>query len=88
MYPVADRKNTGGLQGIITSNGAAVAIINGRMVRVGDYYGDAILIEAANGRAVLQSGKGRQVLYLRGKQQWVKHAARLNSGDYRVQTGK
>jgi MSHA biogenesis protein MshK len=52
------------LQSVLISPTQQAAIINGVMVRLGERYGDAVLIQVAEGEVVLKSGAARQVLKL------------------------
>ena len=52
------------LQSVMISPSLKAAIISGAMVRLGDKYGDAVLIKVAENEVVLKSGEGSQVLKL------------------------
>ena len=52
------------LQSVMISPSRKAAIINGEMVRLGQKYGDAVLIKVAENEVVLKSGEGSQVLKL------------------------
>jgi hypothetical protein len=52
------------LQSVLISPAQRAAIINGVLVRQGEKYGDAVLIEVAENEVVLRSGAIRQVLKL------------------------
>ncbi len=52
------------LQSVLISPAQRAAIINGVLVRLGEKYGDAVLIEVAESEVVLRSGAIRQVLKL------------------------
>jgi MSHA biogenesis protein MshK len=52
------------LQSVLISPAQRAAIINGVLVRLGEKYGDAVLIEVAENEVVLRSGAIRQVLKL------------------------
>ncbi|MGH8640126.1 MAG: hypothetical protein ACRET6_00365 [Burkholderiales bacterium] len=52
------------LQSVLISPVQRAAIINGVLVRLGEKYGDAVLIEVAENEVVLRSGAIRQVLKL------------------------
>ena len=52
------------LQSVILSPSRHAAIISGRLVERGAYYGDALLVEVAQDRVVLRTGAGTQVLKL------------------------
>jgi MSHA biogenesis protein MshK len=52
------------LQSVLISPGQKAAIINGVLVKLGEKYGDAVLIAVAENEVVLRSGGGRQVLKL------------------------
>jgi MSHA biogenesis protein MshK len=59
--------DTGGgimLQSVLISPSQKAAIINGVLVKLGEKYGDAVLIEVSEKEAVLRSGGTRQVLKL------------------------
>lgn len=45
------------LQSVLVSPGRRVAIISGQTVKVGDKYGDAVVVEIAEGEVVLRSGR-------------------------------
>jgi hypothetical protein len=58
-------RDTGGgirLQSVVISPTQSTAIINGVMVRLGEKYGDAVLVRVAEGEVVLKSGNAQQVL--------------------------
>ena len=61
-----DAGDSGGimLQSVLISPAQRAAIINGVLVRLGEKYGDAVLIEVAENEVVLRSGAIRQVLKL------------------------
>ena len=61
-----DAGESGGimLQSVLISPAQRAAIINGVLVRLGEKYGDAVLIEVAENEVVLRSGAIRQVLKL------------------------
>ena len=50
------------LQSVMISPSRKAAIINGAMVRLGEKYGDAVLIRVAENEVVLKSGDATQVL--------------------------
>ena len=50
------------LQSVMISPSRKAAIINGEMVRLGQKYGDAVLIKVAENEVVLKSGDATQVL--------------------------
>jgi MSHA biogenesis protein MshK len=52
------------LQSVLISPNQKAAIINGVLVKLGEKYGDAVLIEVAENEVVLRSGGMRQVLKL------------------------
>lgn len=52
------------LQSVMISPTQKSAIINGVMVRLGEKYGDAVLVGVAESEVVLKSGAVRQVLKL------------------------
>jgi len=52
------------LQSVMISPTLKAAIINGEMVRLGQKYGDAVLIKVTENEAVLKSGNDTQVLKL------------------------
>jgi len=52
------------LQSVLISPAQRAAIINGVLVRQGEKYGDAVLIEVSENEVVLRSGAIRQVLKL------------------------
>lgn len=52
------------LQSVMISPARKAAIINGVMVRLGEKYGDAVLVRVAESEVVLKSGDMRQVLKL------------------------
>lgn len=52
------------LQSVMISPTRKAAIINGVMVKLGEKYGDAVLIRVAETEVVLKSGATRQVLKL------------------------
>jgi MSHA biogenesis protein MshK len=57
--------DTGGgirLQSVMISPTQSAAIINGVMVRLGEKYGDAVLVRVAESEVVLRSGGAQQVL--------------------------
>jgi MSHA biogenesis protein MshK len=63
----ADAGDRGGgimLQSVLISPTRRAAIINGVLVRLGERYGDAVLIAVAESEVVLRSGGTRQVLKL------------------------
>ena len=62
----AERDTGGGirLQTVMISPTQRAAIINGVMVRLGEKYGDAVLVGVAENGVVLKSGSGHQVLRL------------------------
>lgn len=80
-----------GLQSIIISKNRRAAIIDGETVELGGKHGDAKLIEVNEGRVVLRSAQGRQVMTLfpdvkiTGKQE-IKIKPQLPAGE--VQSGK
>ena len=47
------------LQSVILSPSRHAAIISGRLVERGAYYGDALLVEVAQDRVVLRTGAGK-----------------------------
>ena len=58
-------RDTGGgirLQSVMISPTQSAAIINGVMVRLGEKYGDAVLVRVAESEVVLRSGGAQQVL--------------------------
>ena len=50
------------LQSVMISPSRKAAIINGEMVRLGEKYGDAVLIKVTENEVVLKSGNATQVL--------------------------
>jgi MSHA biogenesis protein MshJ len=52
------------LQSVMISRDRKAAIINGEMVRLGEKYGDAVLVKVAESEVVLKSGDATQVLKL------------------------
>jgi len=52
------------LQSVMISPTRKAAIISGVMVRLGEKYGDAVLVKVAENEVVLRSGNGNQVLRL------------------------
>jgi MSHA biogenesis protein MshK len=50
------------LQSVMISPTQSTAIINGVMVRLGEKYGDAVLVRVAESEVVLRSGDAQQVL--------------------------
>ncbi len=52
------------LQSVMISPTGRAAIISGEMVRVGQKFGDAVLVKVAEGEVVLRTGSGTQVLKL------------------------
>ena len=50
------------LQSVMISPAGRAAIINGEMVKLGQKYGDAVLIRVAENEVVLKSSAGTQVL--------------------------
>lgn len=50
------------LQSVMISPTRKAAIINGEMVRLGEKYGDAVLVKVAENEVVLKSGDTTQVL--------------------------
>jgi MSHA biogenesis protein MshK len=52
------------LQSVLISPTRKAAIINGVLVKLGEKYGDAVLIGVAESEVVLRSGGSRQVLKL------------------------
>ena len=59
--------DTGGgirLQSVMISPTQSTAIINGVVVRLGDKFGDAVLVRVAESEVVLRSGGAQQVLKL------------------------
>ena len=50
------------LQSVMISPAGRAAIISGEVVRLGQKYGDAVLIKVAENEVVLKSGDGTQVL--------------------------
>lgn len=50
------------LQSVMISPSQSAAIINGVMVRLGEKYGDAVLVRVAESEVVLRSGSAQQVL--------------------------
>lgn len=52
------------LQSVIISPTFKAAIINGSMVKLGEKYGDAVLVKVAENEVVLKSGDESQVLKL------------------------
>ena len=62
----AERETAGGirLQTVMISPTQRAAIINGVMVRLGEKYGDAVLVGVAENGVVLKSGSAHQVLRL------------------------
>ena len=61
-----ERETAGGirLQTVMISPTQRAAIINGVMVRLGEKYGDAVLVGVAENGVVLKSGSVHQVLRL------------------------
>ena len=62
----ADTEAGGGtvLQSVIISPTSKAAIISGVMVRLGEKYGDAVLVKVAENEVVLKTGTTSQVLKL------------------------
>ena len=60
----AESDTAGGirLQSVMISPTRSAAIINGVMVRLGEKYGDAVLVKVAESEVVLRSGGAQQVL--------------------------
>ena len=60
----AESETAGGirLQSVMISPTQSAAIINGVMVRLGEKYGDAVLVRVAESEVVLRSGSAQQVL--------------------------
>jgi len=60
----AESETAGGirLQSVMISPTQSAAIINGVMVRLGEKYGDAVLVRVAESEVVLRSGGAEQVL--------------------------
>jgi MSHA biogenesis protein MshK len=52
------------LQSVMISPTVKAAIISGAMVKLGEKYGDAVLVKVAENEVVLKSGDGSQVLKL------------------------
>ena len=52
------------LQSVMISPAGRAAIISGVMVRLGEKYGDAVLVKVAESEVVLKSGSDSQVLKL------------------------
>ena len=52
------------LQSVMISPTRKAAIINGQMVKLGDKYGDAVLVKVSENEVVLRSGGANQVLKL------------------------
>ncbi len=52
------------LQSVMISPALKAAIINGAMVKLGEKYGDAVLVKVAENEVVLKSGDESQVLKL------------------------
>ena len=52
------------LQSVMISPSQKAAIINGVMVKLGEKYGDAVLVRVAENQVVLKSGGAEQVLKL------------------------
>jgi hypothetical protein len=52
------------LQSVMISPTRKAAIISGVMVRLGEKYGDAVLVKVAENEVVLRSGNENQVLKL------------------------
>ena len=52
------------LQSVLVSRGRTIAIISGRTVKVGDRFGDAIVVKITEGEVLLRSGKQVQTLKL------------------------
>ena len=50
------------LQSVMISPAGRAAIINGEMVKLGQKFGDAVLIRVAENEVVLKGGSGTQVL--------------------------
>jgi MSHA biogenesis protein MshK len=59
-----ERETTGGvrLQTVMISPTQRAAIINGVMVRLGEKYGDAVLVKVSENEVVLKGGGAQQVL--------------------------
>jgi MSHA biogenesis protein MshK len=68
VHGIADSEaGTGGgpvLQSVMISPELKAAIINGAMVKLGQKYGDAVLVRVAENEVVLKSGDESQVLKL------------------------
>jgi MSHA biogenesis protein MshK len=52
------------LQSVLVSPGRTIAIISGRTVKVGDRFGDAIVVKITESEVLLRSGKQVQTLKL------------------------
>lgn len=52
----------GGLQTTVVSDGRRVAVIDGRMVNIGDKVGDAVVVDIRPYEVVLRSNSGTRVL--------------------------
>ena len=52
------------LQSVMISASGSAAIISGEMVKLGQKYGDAVLVKVAESEVVLKGGSGVQVLKL------------------------
>ena len=52
------------LQSVLISSTGSAAIINGEMVKLGQKYGDAVLVRVAENEVALKSGDTTQVLKL------------------------
>jgi MSHA biogenesis protein MshK len=66
-FAVGEPEAAGGgpvLQSVMISAAGAAAIISGQMVKLGQKYGDAVLVKVAESEVVLKSETGLQVLKL------------------------
>jgi MSHA biogenesis protein MshK len=62
--PTAAEAGAPVLQSVLLSPTRKAAIINGRLVRLGEKWGDAVLVRVSENEAVLKSGEAIQVLKL------------------------
>lgn len=78
----ADADSGGGtvLQSVIISPTGKAAIISGVMVKLGEKYGDAVLVKVAESEVVLKTGTTSQVLKLHPGVEKRESAAATRSG--------
>ena len=70
------------LQSVIISPTNKAAIISGVMVKLGEKYGDAVLVKVAENEVVLKTGTTSQVLKLLPGVEKRESAAATKSGDH------